>query len=48
MEKNYFTDEQIALMKLNPYTKRVSKSSIKFTEEFKELFWKDYNTTSIS
>lgn len=48
MEKNYFTDEQIALMKLNPYTKKISKSTIKFTEEFKELFWKDYNTTTIS
>lgn len=48
MEKKYFTDEQVALMRLNSYTKRVSRSAIKFTEEFKELFWHDYTTTTIT
>jgi hypothetical protein len=48
MEKNYFTDEQIMLMKLNPYTKKVSKSTLKFTEEFKSLFWNDYKNSSLS
>lgn len=43
MKKN-FTPEQIALLEQNRYTKRVSPTMIKFTEEFKEDFWRLYLT----
>ena len=35
---NKFTSEEIKELKLNPYVKRVSVSSITYTQEFKELF----------
>lgn len=40
--KNYFTEEQIATLYNNLYAYKVSKSSIKFTDEFENDFWKMY------
>lgn len=38
MGTNKFTSEEVKALKLNPYVKRVSSSSITYTQEFKELF----------
>lgn len=42
--KNEFTPEQIAILEQNRYTKLVSPSMIKFTDDFKEEFWRLYLT----
>lgn len=39
---NYFTDEQLRLLEKNPYVIKVSKKNITYSEEFKELYWIDY------
>lgn len=36
---NPFTDEQVSLLKENRHVKSVSKSTIRFTEEFKRYFY---------
>lgn len=38
MTKNYFTPNQQAELKKNPYAKAVSNKSITYTDEFKRLF----------
>lgn len=40
---NYFTDEQVELLQDNPYIEKVSKKSIKYSQEFKEEFWQRYS-----
>lgn len=40
---NYFTDEQVKQLMMNPYVKKVSKKAITYTEEFKEIFLIKYN-----
>lgn len=40
--KSLFTKEQIDELRLNPYTYHVSNTTIKFTEEFKDAFWRLY------
>ena len=42
MGTNYFTDEQLRLLEENPYVVKASKKSITYSEEFKELYWIDY------
>lgn len=42
--KILFAPEQIAILEQNRYTKLVSPSMIKFTEDFKEDFWRLYLT----
>lgn len=42
--KTKFTDNQIEMLKTNPYTLTVTASQITFTREFKELFWIDYQS----
>jgi len=37
-----FTQKEIAILKKNPYTSSVSDSTLKFTKEFKEEFWRRY------
>ena len=46
MGKNYFTDEQVELLKKNKYVKHVSNKSITYTLEFKNLFISEYGTKS--
>jgi len=41
-KRNYFTPEQIKELRDNPYTYSVTYSNIRFTLEFKELFWSRY------
>ena len=38
--KKLFTQEEIALLEKNNYTHLVSKSMIKFTDDFKDDFWR--------
>lgn len=42
MPRNYFTDEQIEMLKNNKYVERVTKANVVFTEEFKNLFYSQY------
>ena len=42
--KHLFTPEQIELLETNRYTLKVSLSVIKFTDDFKEDFWRLYLT----
>lgn len=42
MSRSQFTEEQIALLKTNPYTYHVTARQIAFTKEFKEIFWTEY------
>jgi transposase len=42
MGTNHFTEEQQRLLRLNPYVIRVSETSITYTEEFKEQFYREY------
>lgn len=39
MGNNYFTDEQINILKNNPYIQKVTYKSIKYSQQFKEKFW---------
>lgn len=42
MSKKVFTDEEMEMLRNNPYTYSVTPSSLYFTKEFKELFWEEY------
>ena len=42
--RTLFTQEEIALLEKNNYTHLVSKSMIKFTDDFKDDFWRLYLT----
>ena len=38
----YFTVEEIEILQANPYAKKVSASTITYTQEFREFFVKEY------
>ena len=40
--RNYFTEEQQTELYNNLYTYKITKSCIKFTDDFKNTFWKMY------
>lgn len=42
MGKKVFTEEEMEMLKNNPYTYSVTPSTLYFTKEFKELFWQEY------
>ena len=42
MSKIPFTDEQIKLLRENPYTFNVTPNTLYLTKEFKKLFYKEY------
>ena len=42
MGKNHFTNEQIVQLSKSKYVLKVSSKSIKYTSEFKKLFWVSY------
>lgn len=42
MSKKVFTNEEIEMLRSNPYTYAVTPHVISFTKEFKELFWEEY------
>lgn len=39
-----FTPEEIRLLESNPYTAKVSETQIKFTDDFRDDFWRLYLT----
>lgn len=39
MSVNYFTDQQVAELRKNPYVKNVSNKAITYEEKFKEYFY---------
>ncbi|GEQ48902.1 HTH domain-containing protein [Tetragenococcus koreensis] len=42
MGKNYFTEEQIAELNLNPNVQKVSTKAITYTEAFRQWFYQEY------
>ena len=42
--KKLFTPEELADFEANPYTAKVTETQIKFTDDFKDDFWKLYLT----
>ena len=48
MSKKLFTEEELTILRANPYTYTVSASQISYTKEFKELFWNDYKSTRMT
>lgn len=43
MGVNYFTDEQVKILKANPNVKNVSNKAITYNDNFKEYFVNEYN-----
>ncbi len=43
MARNYFTDEQMEILKQSPHVKQISRANVVFTEEFKAEFMRLYN-----
>lgn len=41
--RNNFTPEQMEILRLNPNTASVSLNQIRYTSEFKEMFWSRYS-----
>lgn len=44
MGRNYFTDEQLKALLVNPFVKKASDKAITYTDEFKEYYFSEYNT----
>ncbi|MBQ8281361.1 MAG: transposase [Lachnospiraceae bacterium] len=44
MSKKPFTAEEIFILRQNPFTYKVTNSTLSFTKEFKELFITEYNS----
>ncbi len=44
MNRSKFTKREIQLIKNNPYTYHVTEAQICYTKEFKEEFWRRYQT----
>lgn len=42
MSRKPFTDEQIQILRQNPYTYSVNRLRLSFTKEFKEIFYSEY------
>lgn len=45
MSRKIFTEEEVAILRQNPYVVAVSPKRIHYSPEFKQLFWKEYNET---
>lgn len=46
--KKFFTEEQMARLLSNPFTHNVTPTSVSFTKEFKEFFYKQMTEKSLS
>lgn len=44
MSRNLFTEEQLLLLRSNPYVYSVTAARLQFTKEFKEIFMTSYNS----
>ncbi len=47
MPLTVFSEEQIELLRKNPFTSSVTQRKLLFTKEFKDIFWKEYQEGSI-
>lgn len=47
MSRKVFTNEEVEMLRNNPYTYATTPHTISFTKEFKELFWKEYQKGGI-
>ena len=47
MSKKVFTNEEMDMLRSNPYTYAVTPHILSFTKEFKELFWKEYQAGKV-
>lgn len=47
MSKKVFTNEEVEMLRSNPYTYAVTPHILSFTKEFKELFWEEYQAGAI-
>lgn len=47
MSKKMFTNEEIEMLRNNPYTYAVTPHILSFTKAFKNLFWDEYQTGAI-
>jgi len=47
MSKKPFSDEEMNILRQNPFTFKVTRNTLSFTKEFKELFITEYNAGSI-
>lgn len=47
MSKHPFTNEQIQLLRQNPFTYCVTANRLAFTKEFKEIFYSEYQAGAI-
>jgi len=47
MGKNYFTEEQQAILRQNQHVVKVSKTSITYSEEFKARFYGEYKAGNL-
>lgn len=47
MSKKPFSDEEMAILRQNPFTYKVTRNTLSFTREFKELFLAEYNAGKI-
>lgn len=45
MSKKIFTEEEVAILRQNPYVVVVTPKRIHYSTEFKQMFWKEYNET---
>ena len=43
MSKRSFTEEELQILRSNPFTLKVTDRQVSFTREFKELFINEYN-----
>lgn len=47
MSKKLFSDEEMVILRQNPFTYMVTRNTLSFTREFKELFLAEYNAGNI-
>ncbi len=47
MSKKMFTEQEVKMLRDNPYTYTVTAHILSFTKEFKDLFWKEYQAGAI-
>ena len=47
MPLTVFSEDQIELLRKNPFTSSVTQRKLLFTKEFKDIFWKEYQEGGI-
>ena len=47
MDRKRFTEEEMTILRENPYTYRVTPGQLHFTAAFKERFWQEYCSGTI-